>query len=70
MNLKSLFFELVYNVAMVMVAGKCGSVMDEIFGPTKILDICDYFPLLRWVGFKGIQSRGAIDSSRVEQCQA
>ncbi|KAL8480733.1 hypothetical protein ACS0TY_027321 [Phlomoides rotata] len=53
-NLKSVFLELVYNVAMVIVAGKRGAEMDEMFGPTKILDVCDYFPLLRWVDFMGI----------------
>ncbi|KAL2232633.1 isoflavone 2'-hydroxylase-like [Sesamum indicum] len=54
-NLNALFFELVYNVVMVMVAGKRGSVMTNIFGPMKMLDICDYIPLLRWVGFKGME---------------
>ncbi|KAI3461566.1 hypothetical protein Pfo_018229 [Paulownia fortunei] len=65
-NLKNLFFELVYNVAVVMVAGKRGSMMDDIFGPSKIIDICDYIPLLRWVGFKGIDSflQGLIDEGR------
>ncbi|KAL0325484.1 UNVERIFIED_CONTAM: cytochrome [Sesamum radiatum] len=53
--MNSLFFELVYNVVMVMVAGKRGSVMTNIFGPTKMLDICDYIPLLRWAGFKGME---------------
>ncbi|KAK6160644.1 hypothetical protein DH2020_004025 [Rehmannia glutinosa] len=54
-NLKALFFELVYNVAMVMVAGKSGPVRDDMFGPFKMIDICDYIPLLRWVGFGGMQ---------------
>lgn len=56
-NLKALFFELVYNLAMVMVTGKRGSVMDGIFAPTKLLDICDYIPLLRWAGFKGMERK-------------
>ncbi|KAL0360996.1 UNVERIFIED_CONTAM: cytochrome [Sesamum radiatum] len=47
-NLNALFFELVYNVVMVMVAGKRGSAMTDIFGPVKMLDICDYIPLLKW----------------------
>ncbi|KAL0314958.1 UNVERIFIED_CONTAM: cytochrome [Sesamum angustifolium] len=54
-NMNSFVFELVYNVVMVMVAGKRGSVMTNIFGPTKMLDICDYIPLLRWAGFKGME---------------
>lgn len=57
MNLKSLFFELVYNVAMVMIAGKRGVVMDDMFGPSKILDVCDYIPLLRWIDLLGLKRK-------------
>lgn len=57
MNLKNLFFELVYNIAMVTIAGKRGPVMDDMFGPSKILDFCDYFPLLRWIDLLGIQRK-------------
>ncbi|KAG8377493.1 hypothetical protein BUALT_Bualt08G0038600 [Buddleja alternifolia] len=56
-NMKSLFFELVYNVAMVMVAGRRGPVMDDMFGPFKIMDICDHLPWLRWMGFKGMERK-------------
>ncbi|XP_057794418.1 cytochrome P450 81Q32-like [Salvia miltiorrhiza] len=56
-EMKSLFFELVYNVAMVVIAGKRGPVMDDIFGPSKILDVCDYIPLLRWIDLLGIQRK-------------
>ncbi|KAK4428843.1 cytochrome [Sesamum alatum] len=56
-NLNDLFFELVYNVVMVMVAGKRGSVMNDVFGPSKMLDICDYIPLLRWLGYNGMERK-------------
>ncbi|KAH6782261.1 hypothetical protein C2S52_000874 [Perilla frutescens var. hirtella] len=56
-NLKSLFFELVYNVAMVMVVGRRGTVMDDMFGPNKILDVCDYIPLLKWIDLLGIRRK-------------
>lgn len=56
-NLKNLFFELVYNIAMVTIAGKRGPVMDDMFGPSKILDFCDYFPLLRWIDLLGTQRK-------------
>ncbi|KAL1546914.1 cytochrome P450 81Q32-like [Salvia divinorum] len=55
--MKSVFFELVYNVAMVMIAGKRGPVMDDMFGPSKILDVCDYLPLLRWIDLLGIRRK-------------
>lgn len=55
--MKTLFFELVYNVAMVAVAGKRGPVMDDLFWPSKILDFCDYFPLLGWIDFLGTQRK-------------
>lgn len=56
-NLKSLFFEFVYNVAMVAINGKRGPAMDDMFGPSKILDLCEYFPLLRWIDLLGIQRK-------------
>lgn len=56
-NLRSLFFELVYNVAMVMVAGKRGSGMDDLFGPSKLMDINDFIPLLRWMGFTRMERK-------------
>lgn len=52
--MKSLFFKFVYNVAMVVIAEKRGPVMDDMFGPSKILDVCDYFPLLKWIDLLGI----------------
>ncbi|KAL3840448.1 hypothetical protein ACJIZ3_025039 [Penstemon smallii] len=66
-NLKNLFFELVYNVSMVMINGKRGPVMDEMFGPGKIMDICDYFPFLRWIGFNGMERKLA-DLHRRRDC--
>ncbi|CAL5355682.1 unnamed protein product [Camellia sinensis] len=57
-NLKSVFYELVMNVPMRMVAGKRWSpAADGVFGPNSILDICDYIPILRWVGFNGYEKR-------------
>ncbi|KAK6115971.1 hypothetical protein DH2020_008240 [Rehmannia glutinosa] len=56
-NLNSFLFQLVYDVVMVMVAGKQGSIVDNIFGPSLIIDICDYVPLLRWVGFRGMEKK-------------
>ncbi|KAK6116272.1 hypothetical protein DH2020_049994 [Rehmannia glutinosa] len=56
-NLNSFLFQLVYDVVMVMVAGKRGSIVDNIFWPSLIIDICDYVPLLRWVGFRGMEKK-------------
>lgn len=58
MNLKNLFSELVYNVTMMMVTGKRWSIEDyEIFKPGNFMDICDYIPLLKWVGFRGMEKK-------------
>ncbi|CAL5383806.1 unnamed protein product [Camellia sinensis] len=58
-NLKSVFYELVMNVTMRMVAGKRWSpaAADGVFGQSLIMDICDYIPILRWVGFNGFEKR-------------
>ncbi|KAF5955544.1 hypothetical protein HYC85_008400 [Camellia sinensis] len=58
-NLKSVFYELVMNVTMRMVAGKRWSpaAAGGEFGPNLIMDICDYIPILRWVGFNGFEKR-------------
>ncbi|KAL7245327.1 hypothetical protein ACSBR2_000618 [Camellia fascicularis] len=58
-NLKSVFYELVMNVTMRMVAGKrwLPAEADGVFGPSSIMDICDYIPILRWVGFNGFEKR-------------
>lgn len=31
--------------------------MDDMFGPGKILDVCDYFPLLGWIDLLGIRRK-------------
>lgn len=63
--MRSVFFELVYNVAMVTIAGRRGPVMDDMFGPSKILDACDYFPLLGWIDLLGIRRKmEALNSER------
>ncbi|KAK6116271.1 hypothetical protein DH2020_049993 [Rehmannia glutinosa] len=66
-NLNCLFFGLVYDVVMVMVAGKRGSIMDEVFGASVVMDICDYVPLLRWMGFKGTEKK-LVDLHRRRDC--
>ncbi|XP_042046282.1 cytochrome P450 81Q32-like [Salvia splendens] len=56
-EMRSVFFEFVYNVAMVVIAGRRGPVMDDMFGPSKILNACDYFPLLGWIDLLGIRRK-------------
>ncbi|MCD7465893.1 hypothetical protein HAX54_002101 [Datura stramonium] len=56
-NLKILFEKLVYDVLTMMVAGKrwAEPSTHAMFGPTMIMNICDYIPALQWVGFKGLE---------------
>lgn len=56
-KLKILFEKLVYDVLMKMVAGKrwAEPSTDDMFGPTMIMNICDYIPVLKWVGFQGLE---------------
>ncbi|WMV27369.1 hypothetical protein MTR67_020754 [Solanum verrucosum] len=56
-KLKILFEKLVYDVLTKMVAGKhwAEPSTDDLFGPTMIMNICDYIPVLKWVGFQGLE---------------
>ncbi|OMO74057.1 Cytochrome P450 [Corchorus olitorius] len=60
-DLKYLFCLLTANVMLMMVAGnRCveDSSFQEfkmIFFPSLGINICDFFPVLRWIGFKGIE---------------
>ncbi|PIN21078.1 Cytochrome P450 CYP2 subfamily [Handroanthus impetiginosus] len=56
-NLNNLFFQLVYDVVMMVVCGKRGCVLNDFFGTTKAMDVCDYVPFLRLVGFQGMEKK-------------
>ncbi|XP_042478332.1 cytochrome P450 81Q32-like [Macadamia integrifolia] len=72
MEMKSKFFELTLNVMMMMIAGKryYGSKEGEVeearqfreivrdtFALSGASNIGDFLPMLRWVGFKGLEKR-------------
>lgn len=40
-----------------MLAGTRCSRVQEIFEPFTLMDICDYLPVLRWIGFRGIEKK-------------
>lgn len=56
-DLNSVFSELTFNVMTRMVAGKKSDVEKWIFAPAPILNICDFVPILRWVGFKWFENK-------------
>ncbi|CAN4122613.1 unnamed protein product [Withania somnifera] len=56
-NLRVIFEKLIYDVLTLMVAGKrwTESSTHDMFGPTMIMNICDYIPVFQWVGFQGLE---------------
>ncbi|XP_031123765.1 cytochrome P450 81Q32-like [Ipomoea triloba] len=56
-NLNALFLDLVYSAMMRIVAGKRWSEPADMFGPPTVMSLCDYFPVLRWVGFQGTEKK-------------
>ncbi|KAF3675021.1 cytochrome 81Q32 [Capsicum chacoense] len=56
-NLRVLFDKLIYDVLTLMVAGKRWTEpwTHDMFGPTMIMNICDYISVLQWVGFQGLE---------------
>lgn len=56
-KLKFLFDKLMYDVLTKMVAGKRWTEPSthDMFGPTMIMNVCDYIPVLKWVGFQGFE---------------
>lgn len=58
-DLHKAFIQLTRNVVMRMVSGmrwRSGP-DDEVFELPKILTVCDFFPVLRWMGFKGVEKQ-------------
>ncbi|KAL3519165.1 hypothetical protein ACH5RR_021754 [Cinchona calisaya] len=60
-NVNSLLRELVFNIIMKMVAGKRWPTDQpgDMFIPQSLTNLCDYFPILRWIGYGG--QKGVID---------
>ncbi|XP_019156462.1 PREDICTED: cytochrome P450 81D11-like [Ipomoea nil] len=56
-NLNDLFLDLVNSTMMRMVAGKRWSGPADMFGPPTVMSLCDYVPVLRWVGFQGMEKK-------------
>lgn len=56
-DMNSLFQELVFNVIMKMVAGKRwpSNQPTDSFAPRSVTNICDYIPILRWIGYGGLE---------------
>ena len=57
-NLTSLFPDLVRDAVMRMVCRKRWSTAADVFKMfSSFMDICDYIPVLRWIGFGGIEKK-------------
>ncbi|XP_071911283.1 cytochrome P450 81Q32-like [Coffea arabica] len=80
-DMSSLFRELLFNVIMKIAAGKRwpSDQPGDIFSPRALTDLCDYIPILRWVGYGGLEKgvislhqkrdeflQGLIDQTRKE----
>ncbi|CAK9154812.1 unnamed protein product [Ilex paraguariensis] len=52
-DLSSVFRELTFNVVTKMVAGKRWTESMDMFGQSLLMNLCDYLPFLKWVGFRG-----------------
>lgn len=58
LNLSCFLEELVQNVIMKMVCGKKWSSSGDLFRQIgSIASICDYIPILRWIGFGGLKKK-------------
>ncbi|CAM8936559.1 unnamed protein product [Rhodiola kirilowii] len=56
-NLNAMFSKLALRVAGMMAAGKSCETVGDIFLPTGLLSVCDFMPVLRWIGYKGIERK-------------
>lgn len=58
-NLSALFYKMARNFVMRLINGEPWK-NTNISAPSTFITICDFFPILRWVGFKGIE-KGILD---------
>lgn len=56
-NLSDFFRELAFNTIMRMVGGKRLSSSEDPFEVVPFMNICDYVPILRWIGFRGHEKK-------------
>nr|BAU59408.1 cytochrome P450 81AG1 [Fallopia sachalinensis] len=59
-DLNKAFFLLTRNMIMRMVAGKrwaSSGASEDLFVPSKFMTVCDFFPVLRWVGYGGLEKK-------------
>lgn len=56
-DLNSLFCQLSHNVVMRVLNGKQWSVSSEVFTPQSSFNVCDLMPVLRWIGYGGLEER-------------
>lgn len=68
-NLKTVFVNLLFNIMTRMAAGERRSELRDLFGLNLTIDICDYVPILRWVGFNGFKKKLEKVNSRDEFLQ-
>lgn len=54
-NLSRMHYELLLNVMTATIAGKQCCMLDGMPDVTTFTNMCDYIPVLRWVGFKGME---------------
>lgn len=55
--MNSVFLDLGFNVMMQLLAGKRwpADKIADLFSLISFMDICDYVPILRWIGFRGLE---------------
>lgn len=56
MNLKSVFFRLMYDMLTKLITGTRRSIPEQMFAASNFMNMSDYFPVLKWVG-KGLQKK-------------
>nr|QNS29979.1 cytochrome P450 [Nothapodytes nimmoniana] len=59
-NLNTLVVDLLFNVITRMLVGRRWSGSRDMFktlGTVMLMNSCDYLPLLRWVGYKGLEKK-------------
>uniref|UniRef100_A0A7N0TQS3 Cytochrome P450 n=1 Tax=Kalanchoe fedtschenkoi TaxID=63787 RepID=A0A7N0TQS3_KALFE len=56
-DLNAVMTKLAIRIVGKLVAGKVYEGVGELFSPGRVLSMCDYMPVLRWIGYGGIERK-------------